>query len=136
MKMLMDAVRAEAPPLVMVWPNFMTLVLVVGGALFTPNHTTALLVFLSATVSLVVAIILYDKFRNIYVVGVTHIPLWGPLVTYIIVTEFVGGRADFSQPYMIRVATAPLVMIMSLIFDVRDLYLVATAGRGQTVEGN
>lgn len=135
MKKMMDDVKAEASPLVMLWLNFMTLVLVVGGAVFALSHTTALLVFLSAIISLVVAIFLYAKFQNIYVVGATHIPLWGPLVAYIFATEFVGGKADFSQPYVVWLALASLVMVTSLIFDLRDLYLVATAGRGRAAQG-
>ena len=127
---MMRAVLAETTPLVQVWLNFMTLVLVVGGAVFMFDHTAALLVFLTAIASLVAAIFLFGKFQNIYVLGAAHIPLWGPLVVYIVAAEFAGG-VDFSQPYYLWLATASLVMTVSLIFDVRDLFLVATAGRGQ-----
>ena len=135
MKSMMQAVQAETTPLVRAWLNFMTLVLVVGGAVFMFSHTTALLVFLSAIASLVAAIFLFGLFQNIYVLGATHIPLWGPLVAYIIATEFAGG-ADVSQPYTIWLATAVLVMVVSLIFDVRDLYLVLTSGRGRENMGD
>ena len=130
MKQMMQAVQAETTPLVRAWLNFMTLVLVVGGAVFMFDHTAALLVFMSAIASLLAAIFLFRKFQNIYVLGATHIPLWGPLVGYIFITEFTGG-ADFSQPYAIWLVTASLVMVVSLIFDVRDLYLVLATGRGQ-----
>ena len=130
MKQMMQAVQAETTPLVQAWLNFMTLVLVVGGGVFMFSHTTALLVFLSAIASLIAAIFLFGRFKNIYVLGVTHIPLWGPLVAYIFATEFAGG-ADFSQIYTIWLAVASLVMVTSLIFDVRDLYLVLTSGRGR-----
>ncbi len=135
MKQMMQAVQAETTPLVRAWLNFMTLVLVVGGAVFMFNHTTALLVFLSAIASLVAAIFLFRKFQNIYVLGATHIPLWGPLVGYILITHFKGG-ADFSQPYTIWLATAALVMLVSLVFDIRDVYLVLATGRGQKPLGN
>ena len=131
MKQMMQAVKAETPAWVGVWLNFMTLVLVGGSAVFMFSHTLALLVFLSAIASLVAAIFLYQRFRNIYVLGVTHIPLWGPLVAYILATSF-RGNADFSEPYTIWLATATLVMSVSLVFDVRDLFLVMTAGRGQS----
>lgn len=130
MKHMLEAVKAETTPAVRAWLNFMTLVLVVVGAMFMFNHTPALLVFLSAIASLFAAIFLFGMFNNIYVLGATHIPLWGPLVAYILATEFAGG-ADFSQPYTIWLATASQVMVISLIFDVRDLYLVLTAGRGR-----
>lgn len=129
MKRMMQAVQAQTTPLVRAWLNFMTLVLVVGGALFMFSHTTALLVFLSALASLVGAIFLFGKFQNIYVLGATHIPLWGPLVTYIVATEFAPG-ADFSEAYTLWLTAATLVMAVSLVFDMRDLYLVLTAGRG------
>ena len=129
MKRMLEAVQAETTPAVRAWLNFMTLVLVVGGAVFMFSHTTALMVFLSAIASLVAAIFLFGLFQNIYVLGATHIPLWGPLVAYILATEFAGG-ADFTQPYIVWLATASLVMVISLIFDLRDLYLVLTAGRG------
>ncbi len=135
MKQMMQAVQAETTPLVRAWLNFMTLVLVVGGAVFMFNHTSALLVFLSAIASLVAAIFLFRKFQNIYVLGATHIPLWGPLVGYILITHFKGGD-DFSQPYTIWLATAALVMLVSLVFDIRDVYLVLATGRGQKPLGN
>lgn len=131
MKQMMQAVKAETPAWVGVWLNFMTLVLVGGSAVFMFNHTLALLVFLSAIASLVAAILLYRRFQNIYVLGVTHIPLWGPLVAYILATNFM-GNTDFSEPYAVWLATATLVMSVSLVFDVRDLFLVLTAGRGQS----
>jgi len=129
MKQMMQAVRAQTTPLVRGWLNFMTLVLVAGGGVFMFEHIAALLVFLSAIASLLVSIILFAKFQTIYVLGATHIPLWGPLVAYILATELLGG-ADFTQPFVIWMATATFVMIVSLIFDVRDLYLVLTRGRG------
>ncbi len=135
MKQMMQAVQAETTALVRAWLNFMTLVLVVGGAVFMFNHTSALLVFLSAIASLVAAIFLFRKFQNIYVLGATHIPLWGPLVGYILITQLTGGD-DFSQPYTIWLATAALVMLVSLVFDIRDLYLVLATGRGQKPLGN
>ncbi|MGH1356747.1 MAG: hypothetical protein ACRBBS_16940 [Thalassovita sp.] len=130
MKQMLTAVQAETTPLVRAWLNFMTLVLVVGGAVFMFSHTAALLVFLSAIASLLVAIVLFGMFQNIYVLGATHIPLWRPLVAYILATEFSGG-ADFSQPYTVWLAVASLVMVASLIFDMRDLYLVLATGRGR-----
>ncbi len=133
MKQMMQAVQAETTPLVRIWLNFMTLVLVVGGAVFMFAHTSALLVFLSAIASLLVAILLFAKFQNIYVLGATHIPLWGPLVVYFLAVQFSGG-VDVTQPFELWLATATLVMIVSLVFDVRDLYLVVTRGRGKPVE--
>lgn len=134
MKQMMLAVQAETTPLVRAWLNFMTLVLVVGGAMFMFSHTAALLIFLSAIASLLAAIVLFGMFQNIYVLGATHIPLWGPLIAYILVTEFSGG-ADFSQPYTVWLAVASLVMATSLIFDGRDLYLVLATGRGRKSAG-
>ena len=109
MKRMMQAVQAQTTPLVRAWLNLMTLVLVVGGGVFMFSHTTALLVFLSAIASLVGAIFLFGKFQNIYVLGAMHIPLWGPLVAYIVATEF-AGNPDFSQPYTLWLAAASLVM--------------------------
>ena len=130
MKRMMQAVQAQTTPLVRAWLNFMPLVLVVGGGVFMFSHTTALLVFLSAIASLVGAIFLFGKFQNIYVLGAAHIPLWAPLVAYIVATEFAPG-ADFSEPYTLWLTAASLVMVVSLVFDVRDLHLVLSAGRGQ-----
>ena len=127
---MMKAVLTETKPAVIIWLNFMSLVLVGGGAVFMFDHTAALLIFISAILSLVAAIVLFGKFQNIYVLGATHIPLWGPLVAFIAATEFAGG-ADFSQPYTLWLALASLVMVVSLVFDARDLYLVVTSGRGR-----
>ena len=128
---MMKAVMTQTSPLVIVWLNFMSVVLVVGGAVFMFSHTLALLVFLSAIASLLIAIVLFRMFQNIYVLGATHIPLWAPLVAYIFFAEFADGTADFSESYTKWLATAALVMLVSLIFDVRDLYLVMAAGRGK-----
>lgn len=131
MRNLPKAVQAEASKSVMIWLNYMALLLLVGSALFMFSYTTALIVFLATVISGIGAFALFQFYPNIYVVGIPQLVFWSPLLVYIYAKEFAGGTADFSQPFIIWLMIASLTMLISLLFDIRDLYLVATRGRGQ-----
>lgn len=130
MKNLPQAVQSQISTPVMIWANFMGLVLVAGSAIFMFSHGAALLVFAATMAAFVIAFALYQFRPNIYVIGIPQLFLWTPLVAYLYRTEFAGGAADFSQWFAIWLGVALATMVISILFDVRDLYLVITQGRG------
>lgn len=132
MKNLPQAVQAEASKPVMVWLNYMGLLLLIGSAVFMFGNTIALMIVFAATIiSGISAFTLFQIYPNTYIVGIPQLIFWSPLLIYIFATEFAGGAADFSRPFIIWLTIASLTMLVSLVFDVRDLYLVATRGRGK-----
>lgn len=126
-----QAVQAEASKPVMVWLNYMGLLLLIGSAVFMFGNTSALIVFAATIISGISAFVLFQIYPNIYVVGIPQLIFWSPPLIYIFATEFAGGAADFSRPFIIWLTIASLTILVSLVFDVRDLYLVATRGRGK-----
>lgn len=130
MKNLPQAVQSKISRPVMIWANFMGLVLVAGSAIFMFSNTAALYVFVATMASFAIAFTLYQFRPNIYVIGVPQLFLWTPLVIYLYRTEFADGAADTSQAFTIWLGLALITMVISILFDVRDLYLVVTQGRG------
>ncbi len=130
MKKMMEEVQAQVSTPVFIWINVMSVVML-ASVVFMFSHTVAMWVFFSAIGSLALAYVLFRKTRNIYVLGSVHLPLWIPLLVYIYRAEFAGG-ADFSQPYILWLTAASLVMIISLVFDIRDTAQVLFSGKGST----
>lgn len=97
MRNLPQAVQAQITPSVMIWANFMGLVLVVGSAIFMFSQTAALLVIIATIASGLIAFALFQIRPDIYVVGMVQIILWSPMLVYLFWTEFAGGAASFSQ---------------------------------------
>ena len=117
---MMQAVQTQVSTPVFIWVNVMSVVMLASG-FFMFSEFTALLVFASAMTSLGLAYWLWRKTNDIMVLGAVHIPLWIPLLGYIYVVEFAPG-ADFSQTYVQWLLAASLVMVISLVFDIRDSF--------------
>ena len=126
MPKMMEAVRTEVSTPVFVWVNVMSVV-ILASALFMASQTVALLVFLSAIASVSLAYVLWRLTDNIYVMGSVHIPLWGPLLAYIVVSVL--PMTDLSTLYGQWLLTASAVMTISLVFDVRDTWRVLRGTR-------
>ena len=125
---MMEAVRSQVSPLVFAWVNLMSLVML-SSAFFMFGSTTALLVFISAIGSVAIAYALWLKTDNIYMLGSVHVPLWGPLLVYIIGWEL--PALDLSTTYGLWLTAAAATMAISLVFDVRDTAQVLS-GRKST----
>ena len=123
---MMEAVRSEVSTPVFIWVNVMSVVLL-ASTLFMASQTVALLVFLSAIASVSLAYVLWRLTDNIYVMGSVHIPLWGPLLAYIVVSVL--PMTDLSTLYGQWLLTASAVMTISLVFDVRDTWRVLRGTR-------
>ena len=123
---MMEAVRSEVSTPVFIRVNVMSVVLL-ASALFMASQTVALLVFLSAIASVSLAYVLWRLTDNIYVMGSVHIPLWGPLLAYIVVSVL--PMTDLSTLYGQWLLTASAVMTISLVFDVRDTWRVLRGTR-------
>lgn len=133
MNNLPKAVQSQISKPVMIWANFMGLVLVAGSAIFMFSHSAALLIFIATMAAFAISFVLFQIRPNIYVIGIPQIILWGPLLVYLYRIEFAGGGADFSQWFTVWLGVASATMIISILFDLRDLYLVITQGRGNQV---
>jgi hypothetical protein len=132
MNNLPQAVQSQISKPVMIWANFMGFVLIVGSAIFMFSHTAAMLIFTATIASFAIAFTLFQFRPNIYVVGIPQIVLWSPLLVYIYSTEFAGGVADFSLWFTRWLTLAAVIMLVSVLFDIRDLYLMITQGRGNS----
>jgi hypothetical protein len=130
MKNLPKAVQAEVSKPVMAWLNYMGALLMIGSAIFAFSQTTALIILVLTVLSGISAFALFQVYPNIYVVGIPQLVFWTPLLGYIYKTEFAAGTADFSQPFIIWLAIASLTMAISILLDLRDLYLVVSQRRG------
>ena len=117
----------------MIWAIFMGLVLVAGSAIFMFSHRAALLIFIATMAAFAISFALFQIRPNIYVIGIPQIILWSPLLVYLYRTEFAGGAADSAQWFTIWLGVASITMFISILFDLRDLYLVITQGRGNQV---
>jgi len=120
----MNTQMAELPNAVQMWMNWMMLIFL-GSILFVRKYNTARWVLASILVSMPVALFVYYLTNTIHLLGIVHILLWSPLLVLIYRSDFKSGSLSKISPYGIWVILLTTTIVISLIFDVRDVFLVS-----------
>ena len=121
----MQVQMAELSPAVQMWLNWMTLCWL-SSLLFAWKHTAArwvLAVMLPLTIPL--GLVVFALSGTVHLLGLAHLVLWTPLLVYLVKSEV---RTDEFNPGSLYGAWVMLVgatILISLVFDVRDVALVA-----------
>jgi hypothetical protein len=110
-------------PLVGYWMNWMGIVML-ASVLFAWWKKPARWVFLSFLLIFAVAMGVYTLSGNIHLMGVAHLIIWPFLTYYLLKSVIMEKGFNAKSIYGVWVILVVLTVIISMLFDVRDLILV------------
>ncbi len=122
---LSTALETETTPMVQLWMNWMGLIFI-ASVLFVWKHTGARLALFVILLSMPSALIIYNMTGTVHLLGIGHLILWGPLLYWLVTRDIRGPDFKIASPYGIWVLLISATIATSLLFDVRDIYLVLT----------
>ncbi len=123
---IMISMEVETNTATKIWMNWMGLVLF-ASVIFMWRRAPARFVFVAMLATLAAVLYIWHLTQNVHLFGVAHILIWFPLAVYLwsaVLTK--KGQEKYRQyrPFYIWICLLMVTIIISLIFDVRDIYLV------------
>jgi len=127
MQELNAAMQAGTTQAVQYWMSWMVLVFLVS-IFFVWKYKTARLTMLAMVLTVPIVLITWKLTKNVHLFGIAHLLVWTPLAVYIYMKEFkaVGGAfaSGLKSPYTLWLGLLFTTIVISLVFDVRDIALV------------
>lgn len=118
------AIYEVATPIIQMW-LFWIMAIFVISILFIWKHKAARFVLAAIVLTLPIALVIFKITKAVHLIGIAHIIVWGPLAFYLIKNEVMGGRFEVKSLYGIWMILLLSTIVISLLFDVRDVALVA-----------
>ena len=125
------ALNAETTQIVKFWMNWMMAVFFVS-ILFVWKHRPARWVLAAILATMVGAMIIWAMTKNVHLFGIVHLILWGPLAVYLwrrVLSGTARAEAGMNKFYFVWISLLFATILISLVFDVRDIYLVMTGAK-------
>ena len=122
------ALMAETSPAVQIWMNWMMLVFL-ASVFFLKNHRVARWVLITIVATMIGAILIWMMTKNVHLFGIAHLILWAPLAIYLwktVLSKQAKTNMKQYRVFFIWVCLLFATILISLVFDVRDIYLVMT----------
>lgn len=132
----LTAMRSETTPIVQIWMNWMVFVFL-ASLMFMAKYKTARWAFAVILGTMTLAGIVWSLTENVHLLAIPHLILWTPLAVYLWKTTL-SARARAIQPapkgfhpraHIIWASLLFATILISLVFDLRDVYLVMTGGK-------
>ena len=121
----MQAQMAELSPAVQMWLNWMTLCWL-SSLLFAWNHTAARWVLaIMFPLTLPLGLVIFALSGTVHLLGIAHLIAWTPLLIYLVKNELRSDQFNPGSLYGAWVILLSATLLISLVFDVRDVTLVA-----------
>ncbi len=119
---------AALSPAVLTWVAWM-MVCGFASVLFARRHRPARVTLLVFVLTMVLGSAIFLISRNIHLLGIAHLVLWIPLLIYLLQREVRTESFDPRSAYGVWIGLWMATMVVSLLFDVRDIILVATGAK-------
>ncbi len=122
----MASMQVETNTATQIWMTWMGLVFFVS-VLFMWRRMPARIVFLAMIATMASVLYIWTLTKNVHLFGVAHLLIWLPLAIYLWVSVLrKKARENYAdkRQFYIWVWLLFVTIIVSLIFDVRDIYLV------------
>ena len=120
----MNTQISNLPNPVQMWMNWMMLTFSCS-ILFVWKYRTARWVLASILLSMPMAMFVYYLTNTIHLLGIVHVIIWLPLLIFLYRTDFKSESFKKFSPYGIWIILLATTIVISLIFDVRDIFLVS-----------
>ena len=123
LNMAVEAVVA-ANPLVGIWLKWMMFI-AFASILFIWKRVPARYVLGSMFLIFPIGLLIFKLTGNVNLIGLAHILVWGPLAAYL--CKVIRSKSfNFKSFYGVWLVLFEITIIISLLFDVRDVFLVMT----------
>ena len=127
-----EMMAAETSAIVRLWMNWMMLIFISSLA-FVAKFKAARWTFLAIIGTIVLALITWTVTKNIHLFGIPHLLIWIPLAVYLWRSTLSPTarlnmppiKGAYSKAHMVWVSLLFITILISLVFDVRDVALVA-----------
>ena len=128
-----EMMAAETSDIVRLWMNWMMLIFISSLA-FVAKFKAARWTFLAIIGTIVLALITWAVSKNIHLFGIPHLIIWTPLAVYLWKSTLSPtARLDrpaiqgvYSKAHIVWVCLLFVTILISLVFDVRDVFLVVS----------
>ncbi len=120
----MNTQMSILPNLVQIWMNWMMLIFLCS-IIFVWKYRTARWVLAAFLLSMPMAMFIYYLTNTIHLLGIVHVIIWLPLLIFLYRTDFKSESFKKFSPYGIWIILLATTIVISLIFDVRDIFLVS-----------
>lgn len=118
-----NAQMAELPSWVQIWMDWM-MVIFLSSLFFVWKHKGARWVALSLILSMPLGILVFYLSNTVHLLGIVHLLLWSPILIYIMRVEFKSDDFKLRSPYGVWTILLMVTIVISLLFDIRDLIIV------------
>ena len=128
---------AETTYAVKLWMRWMMFIFILSLA-FVKGYKTARWAFLAIIATIICGAITWALSKNVHLFGIPHLIVWTPLAIYIwkhtlspraraaVPPANVNTSGLYHKAFMFWATLLFITILISLVFDVRDVYLVAT----------
>ena len=114
---------ATLSPAVLVWVAWMMFCFL-ASVLFVRSHRPARFTLLAFVLTMILGTAIFAMSSNIHLLGIAHLIVWIPLATYLLQREIRTEPFEFGSAYGIWTGLLMTTIVVSLLFDVRDIVLV------------
>lgn len=120
----MQAQMAELRPAVQYWMNWMAFIFVVA-IVFAWKRPAARWTLAALVASALLGPVVFALGGTVHLLGIVHFLLWLPLLVYLIREEIRKPGFEAGSVYGVWVLLLSATIVISLLFDARDIVLVA-----------
>jgi len=121
---------------VKIWMNWMGIIFL-SSLIFVWKRKPARWVLAAIILTLPIGFVVWKMTGSVHMLGIAHLIVWLPLAIYLYKAEFSktaeASTLSLSQrlksPYFIWLCLLLTTIVISLIFDVRDIFLVLTGAK-------
>lgn len=124
MEEMNSAILAATTPIVQIWMNWM-MIIFLASVFFVWNHKSARFILAALFLSAPIALFIFKTTNNVHLIGITHLLVWIPLIVYLYFSEIKDKLTQLKSIYGVYLVLFLSTILISLVFDVRDITLVA-----------
>jgi len=124
----MNTQMSILPNLVQIWMNWMMFIFL-SSIFFVWKYKTARWVLVSFFLTMPLGIFVYYLTNTVHLLGIPHIIIWLPLLIFLYRLDFKSESFKKASPYGVWVILLATTIVVSLIFDVRDIFLVSIGSK-------
>ncbi len=122
------AMKAGTTTVVQYWMNWMLLVFA-SSLFFIRKHNPARIVLMVFILTLPIGWTIWLLSKNVHLLGIAHLILWLPLLVYLYTRVIKNNEYKIKTTYGVWVVLLVVTILISLIFDIRDVFLVFTGAK-------
>lgn len=126
MRDIMASMNMETNTATQIWMLWMGLVFM-ASVIFIWRRMPARIVFLAMIATVASVLYIWTLTKNVHLFGVAHLLIWFPLAIYLwfsILSKKAREKYREDRTFYMWIWLLCATIIVSLIFDVRDIYLV------------